>query len=85
MKKSPAKRQNKENIGGRKMSSNEEEIRRLKSILFYFGKLLEKEEKKKLLKKIKRYKKTLDLMDRKINALQEKLRTLRRYEFYKSF
>ncbi len=64
---------------------NEEEIRRLKSILFYFGKLLEKEEKKKLLKKIKRYKKTLDLMDRKINALQEKLRTLRRYEFYKSF
>ena len=64
---------------------NEEEIRRLKSILFYFGKLLEKEEKKKLLKKIKRYEKTLDLMDRKINALQEKLRTLRRYEFYKSF
>ena len=63
---------------------NEEEIRRLKSILFYFGKLLEKEEKKKLLKKIKRYKKTLDLMNRKIDALLGELRTLRRYNFYKS-
>lgn len=67
-----------------KKRENEGEIRRLESILFYFEKLLEKEEKEKLLKAIKGYKKTLDLMDRKINALLEELRTLRRYNFYKS-
>jgi len=62
---------------------NETKIRMLKLALFYFRKSLKKEEKKKLLKDIKTHEKTLDLINRKIDALQEELRILRRYEFYK--
>ena len=62
---------------------NQTKIRMLKLALFYFGKSLKKEDKENLLKDIQTCEKTLDLIDRKINALLEELRILRRYRFYK--